>query len=162
MSDLVVHDERIRGKVAEVVSDREVILNRGSDHGIEEGMYFAILDGALIGVTDPDDEDSDLGSLRVVKIVVRAVQVAPRMTLARTFRSRTVNVGGVGGGGFGILTAALEAPRYEERVEKLTLAENAPRKIDPKDSVVGRGDPFESADDDEVEDVRSVTVWEPR
>lgn len=156
---LVESNDRIRGKVAEVVSDREVILNRGSIHGVAPGMYFAILNPHTVGVTDPDTEES-LGDIRMVKIVVRAVEVAPKITLARTFRTRRVNLGGNGGLGIGGLASALREPQYVEQVEKLTLDKNAPRKIDPKDSVVDRGDPFESAEPDEVEDVRSISVWE--
>lgn len=152
--------DRIVGKVAEVVSDREVILNRGSNHGVEAGDYFAILDPDTVGVTDPDTGEA-LGDIRVVKIVVQAVEVAPKLTLARTFRTQTVNIGGSGIGLAGIANA-LASPEYVEQVETLILDRNAPRKIDPKDSVVRRGDPFESASPEEVEDVRSVTTWEKR
>lgn len=152
-------EERIRGKVAEVVSDREVILNRGSEHGVHAGMYFAILDPGAVGITDPDTGEP-LGDIKMVKIVVRAIEVAPKLTLARTFRSRRVNVGGSGALGIGVLARAMQEPEYVDQVEKLTLDKNSPRKIDPKDSVVKRGDPFESAEPEEVEDVRSITVWE--
>lgn len=156
--------ERLQGKVAEVVSDREVILNRGSEHGVRAGMYFAILDPDAVGITDPDTGE-ELGGIRVVKIVVQAVEIAPKLTLARTFKTRTVNIGGTGTGGFSSLAAILATPKppeYVEQVEKLTLDRNAPKKIDPNDSVVFRGDPFESATPSEVEDVRSISVWEPR
>ncbi|MBF4604703.1 hypothetical protein [Curtobacterium sp. VKM Ac-2884] len=166
MSDGVVElardpdgESRIRGKVAEVVSDREVILNRGAEHGVRAGMYFAILDPGAVGITDPDTNEP-LGDIKVVKIVVRAIEVAPRITLARTFRTRRVNVGGTGALGMRNIVAAMQEPEYVDKVEKLTLDKNSPRKIDPKDSVVGRGDPFESAEPEEVEDVRSITVWE--
>lgn len=154
-------EERIRGKVAEVVSDREVILNRGSEHGVRPGMYFAILDPDAVGITDPETGEP-LGDIKVVKIVVRATDVAPKITLARTFRTRRVNVGGTGALGLSGFARAMQEPEYIEQVEKLTLDRNSPRKIDPNDSVVGRGDPFELATPEEVEDVRSITVWEPR
>lgn len=150
-------DERIRGKVAEVVSHRELILNRGSEHGVKVGDFFAVLDPRSVGITDPDTGDP-LGDIRKVKIVVQAVEVAPRLTLARTFRTRRVNLGGTGAG-LGALTAAMQAPRYVDQVETLRLDDNAPRKIDPADSVVDRGDPFEEATSEEAEDVRSITVW---
>lgn len=160
LAHIVEPERRVQGKVAEVVSDREVILNRGSEHGVYPGMYFAILDPSAVGITDPDT-DEPLGDIKIVKIVVRAVDVAPKLTLARTFRSRRVNVGGTGMG-LSVFASALREPEYVEKVEKLTLDRNSPRKIDPKDSVVGRGDPFESATPEEVEDVRSITVWEER
>jgi hypothetical protein len=148
----------IRGLVAEVVSDRELILNRGSDDGVEEGMYFAVLNPDTIAVTDPESGE-DLGGIKVVKITVQAVEVGPRLTLARTFRTKTVNVGGTGTG-FASVFASMQAPEYVEKVEKLTIAEDTPRKIDPSRSIVGRGDPFEEVDAAEAEDVKSITVWE--
>lgn len=158
-SELARHDNRIRGTVAELVSDREVILNRGALHGVTEGMYFAILDPGTIGVTDPETNEP-LGDIRVVKIVVQAVEVAAKMTLARTFRTRRVNVGGQGG--LGSIASWMVEPKWVEQVEKLRLDENTPRKIDPADSVVQRGDPFETASPGEIEDVRSITVWETK
>jgi hypothetical protein len=153
--------EVVRGFVAEVVSDREVILNRGSQQGVQEGQYFAILDPDTIEVTDPETGD-DLGGIKVVKIVVRAVEVAPKLTLARTFRTKTVNIGGTGVGaitGFRAAFAGMEPPEMVEQVERLTINKNAPRKIDPSDSIVLRGDPFEQISEAEVEDVKSITVW---
>lgn len=159
LAQITDHDERIYGKVAEVVSDREVILNRGVEHGVQIGMYFAILDPSAVGITDPDTGES-LGDIKMVKIVVRAIEVAPKLTLARTFRTRRVNVGGTGALGLSTFARAMQEPEFVEKVERLTLNKNSPRKIDPKDSVVGRGDPFESATPEEAEDVRSITVWE--
>lgn len=148
----------IRGKVAEVVSDRELILNRGAEHGVYEGMYFSVLDPTTIDVTDPESGES-LGGIKIVKIVVRAVEVAPKLTLARTFRTRTINLGG-SGTALSAIANSLAAPRLVEQVEKLTVDKNSPRKIDPSQSIVHRGDPFEEADETDVEDTRSVTVWE--
>lgn len=147
--------DRISGKVAEVISDREVILNRGSDHGVEPGMYFAILNPDTVGIPDPDTGE-DLGGFRVVKVVVRAIEVAPKLTLARTFRTRTVNVGGTGSSILGMMNP----PKYEEQVEKLTLDANAPRKIAPSESIVHVKDPFEESTREEAQDSRTVTLWE--
>lgn len=151
--------DKIRGKVAEVVSDRELILNRGSEHGVEAGMFFSILNPNTIGITDPDSGEP-LGGIRTVKIVVRAVEVAQKITLARTFRKRTVNVGGSGSSALSSMADFLNPPKYVEQVEKLTIDKNAPRKIRPGDSLVDRGDPFEQAEPEDVEDVKTITVWE--
>lgn len=152
---------RLRGQVAELVSDREVILNRGSNHGVQAGQYFAILNPDTIGITDPETGE-DLGGIRVVKVVVVAVEVAPKLTLARTFRTKTLNMGGTSNAlsAFASVSNILAAPKYVETVEKLTLDKNAPRKISPSESVVSTGDPFEEAYDDEVEDVRTITLFE--
>lgn len=156
-------DERrfpITGSVAQLVSDRELILNRGSDNGVQEGMYFAIIDPSYQGVTDPETGES-LGDFRLVKVAVRAVEVAPRLTLARTFRTRTVNVGGTNSslGSVGSIAAAFTAPRYIEQVERLSYDETARRKITEEESAVNRGDPFEQISEEDAEDVKTVTVF---
>ncbi|MDJ0348948.1 hypothetical protein [Cryobacterium sp. PH29-G1] len=160
MSDHIEELPRLTGHVAELVSDREVILNRGSTHGVREGQYFAILNPDTIGITDPITGE-DLGGIRVVKVVVVAVEVAPKLTLARTFRTKTLNIGGSGGPTLAAMSAMFNTPKYIETVEKLTLDKNAPRKIAPSESVVSKGDPFEEAREDEVEDVRTITLFEP-
>jgi hypothetical protein len=151
-------DTRIRGLVAEVISDREVVLNRGSTHGVREGMYFAILNPDTQQVTDPETGES-LGGIRAVNVTVVAVEVAPKLTLARTFRTKRVNVGGNGVNWGRLLRGDNEEPNYVEQIERLTLRPDSPRRIDPSQSVVQRGDPFESADQYEVSDVRSITMW---
>ncbi|WAC69351.1 hypothetical protein [Microbacterium sp. SL75] len=152
---------RLRGQVAELVSDREVILNRGSNHGVQEGQYFAILNPDTIGITDPETGE-DLGGIRVVKVVVVAVEVAAKLTLARTFRTKTLNVGGSSTAASTLagVSSMFNPPKYVETVEKLTIDRNAPRKISPSESVVSKGDPFEEAYEDEVEDVRTITLFE--
>jgi len=43
---------RIKGKVAAILSRRELILNIGSEDGVEIGMKFVILNSKGIDVTD--------------------------------------------------------------------------------------------------------------
>jgi hypothetical protein len=150
----------VTGQVAQLVSDREVILNRGSVDGVHEGMYFAILDPNFQDVTDPETGES-LGDFRVVKVAVRAVEVASRLTLARTFRTRTVNVGGTNTSmnSLSAFATAVSAPRYIEQVERLTLDETRRQPIRPEDSAIDRGDPFEEIDAEDAEDVKTVTVF---
>ncbi|UKF27084.1 hypothetical protein [Clavibacter nebraskensis] len=149
---------KVYGKVAEVISDREVILNRGSAHGVKEGMYFAIYNPDARRVTDPDTGE-DLGPLREIVVTVVAVEVGQKMTLARTFRSKKVNIGGTGLGISAAIFSGFAEPNYVDRVETLvTSAEEDDEEDDDFERVVDRGDPFESADNFEVTDVRSVTV----
>lgn len=152
-------DQPISGHVAEIVSDREVILNKGSSDGVTEGMYFKIIDPAGIGVKDPITGE-DLGGIKRIKVVVKAVEVAPRLTLARTFRKRTVNVGGAGRGGISDVALLMTPEKYVEQVEKLRLDSKASKPIGPSESVVSKGDPFESSTPQEAELAQTVTTWE--
>lgn len=149
----------IIGKVAEIISDREVILNRGRADGVKKGMYFKILDPAGIGITDPDTGE-DLGGIKRIKIVVVAVEVADRLTLAQTFRTRSVNVGGSSDIGLSTIANLMAPVKYVEQVEKLRLDPSAGKPLGPSESVVSKGDPFELSDRAEAENSQSVTVWE--
>lgn len=143
----------LRGKVAEVVSEREVILNKGKQDGVREGSYFKVLDPAMTEIVDPDT-GADLGGFSVIKVVVVAIQVADRVTLARTFRRNRVNVGGIAGG----FSSLMSPPEYVEQIERIRREEPAPGTRLPTDSVVRVGDPFQVATPKEIEDVQTVTV----
>ena len=56
---------QIAGKVAAIIDDTTLVLNIGADHGVVEGMAFAIF--ASHGeIVDPDSGES-LGSWEMVK-----------------------------------------------------------------------------------------------
>lgn len=148
--------EKITGKVAEIVSDRELILNRGAEHGITKGMYFNILDPSSIGIKDPDTGE-DLGGIKRIKITVVAVEVAARITLAQTFRTKTVNIGG--SGMMAGYTNMFASPKIVEKAETLRLDPDGPKPMGASESVVSKGDPFESGDAADANAARSVTIW---
>lgn len=83
----MARESRIEGRVAAVIDDEELVINRGSEHGVEVGMRFAVLQPEAIPITDPETEES-IGSLPLVKTVVKVVRVnGPRLSTARTFRT---------------------------------------------------------------------------
>jgi hypothetical protein len=158
--------DRVMGKVARVTSDRELIINRGSDDGVENGMYFYIK-GEPEEITDPDT-DQVLGEVAPIKVVVRADEVAEKFCIARTFRSRRVKVsdaveGGVLygslGAGMNPLRDALQPPRpakFETQIETLRMDPKKGSPIKAAESVVQRGDVAESVSEDE--DINPVTT----
>lgn len=147
---------RIQGLVTQIVSNREVILNRGTEHGLKRGSYVAVLDPNTESVRDPETGD-DLGGLRRIKAVLRVVDVAPKIALAQTFRTRRVRVGG----GMGMLGMAntLAEPKYETRIETLQLDPQISTPISAEDSAIATKDPFEVVTAEEAEDARTVTIW---
>jgi hypothetical protein len=149
-------DDKIVGKVAEIVSDRELILNRGSDHGVEKGMYFNVLDTATDSIKDPETGEV-LGGFKRIKISVVAVEVAEKITLAQTFRSKTVNLGGQGG--LGSMVNIFAEPRIVERVETLKLDPTAAKPLGASESAVAVGDPFEQGVASDGDSARAVTLW---
>ncbi len=141
-------------KVVKVITDREVAVSGGAEAGIAIGDTLLIL-GPPIQIKDPDN-DEILGEVVTNKAVVRVYDVKDRFALARTFRTRTVNLGGTGA--FNPLGKIFEAPKYETRTETLRRSKEAGDVLSPQESIVEVGDPVEKFKGDD-EDVPSSTVW---
>lgn len=146
--------DRIAGQVARVTSDRELIINRGAEHGVKVGMNFAIK-GPPVEVTDPETNEP-IGSVAPVKVVVQVADVDEKFCIARTFRTRSVLVraaqeaGPMYNGlvGVGRLDSYLQPPRpaeYETLVETLRVNPDAVGvPIAEEESAVQVGDIAES------------------
>ena len=117
--------EPIRGKVARVLNSREVALNKGSSDGVEVGMIFKILSPAS-AIKDPDTGEL-LGSIELEKISVEISAVYERVSVASTYRTHKVNVGGIGIGMGLIPPKSLNPPKWETRVESLKTDANKGR-----------------------------------
>lgn len=138
-------DERIRGSVAQILTEREVVINRGVADGVEVGMRFAILNSKGANITDPET-GAELGSVDVDKALVKVVRVHEHMSVARTFRSTLV--GGFGVTGFsemfgGPTRSIPETLRAEGKTYK--------QELDDADSLVKRGDPVVQVVGDEFD-----------
>ncbi len=75
----------IEGNVAKILNTRELIINRGSQDGVELNMEFVVLDPALT-IIDPHTEEC-LGQLEREKIRVRVFETHPRFSVARTYET---------------------------------------------------------------------------
>ena len=126
----------IRGKVARVLNEREVAINRGAVDGVESEMEFKILNSDVQEVCDPDTNEY-LGSVQSPKASVKVTLVYDRMSVARTFRKRRVNVGGTGVG-----IGLFDPPKWENHYETLRLKDASLEEIDESDSYVSTGDPI--------------------
>jgi hypothetical protein len=74
----------IEGKVAAILNARELVINRGSKHGVQEGMTFAVLDNTGASIKDPDTNE-EIGSVLRDKIRVKIVQVKDSLSVGRTY-----------------------------------------------------------------------------
>lgn len=145
------------GLVAQVVSDREVILNKGISSGLQENDYVVVIDPQTLSIPDPETGE-ELGGLKRIKAVLRVAESTENLSLAKTFRTKRVRTGG----GFGLTTSLndmMSSPRYETRVETLKFDPQAGLPIDENDSVISVGDPFETIPPEEAEDTKTVTLW---
>lgn len=76
----------IEGVVAEILTMRELVINRGSEDGVTVGMRFAILNSKGPDIKDPETGKS-LGSVELEKTVVKIVRVQEHLSVGRTFRT---------------------------------------------------------------------------
>ncbi|MCT0230422.1 hypothetical protein KQ306_06085 [Synechococcus sp. CS-1324] len=130
---------QIRGKVAQVLNSRELALNVGTDHGVQVGMLFDVLDPKGEDIVDPDTGDV-LGSLARPKVRIKVISVQPKLAVASTYKKARINIGGVGIGSAG-LAQLLSPPEYVTQYETLKTTEKTWEDISEKDSYVKRGDP---------------------
>lgn len=134
----MTHREPIAGSVAQILNARELVINRGAEHGVSKGMRFAILDTKADDIRDPDTGEI-LGSVDRPKVTVEIVQVKPKLSLGRTFKKRRVNVGGSNSlTGFAGLFAP---PKWETHYETLRTTESTWEDLDESESYVKIADP---------------------
>lgn len=124
--------ERIEGKVAQILNARELVINRGEQHGVRAGMQFAVLNRHGADILDPETGEQ-LGSVEIEKAVVKIVRTQDRLSVARTFRTfRTSGMPSV---------AALFAPQ-QTRYETLKTDERTYKEeLTEEESYVKVGDP---------------------
>jgi hypothetical protein len=125
-------DDRIKGEVAAILTRRELVLNRGSDDGVREGMKFAVLNSKGLDVKDPKTGQV-LGSVELPKVLVEVVRVQPHLSVARTFNKvKVTGLSALGG---------LFDPTPASGIETLRSVEKPyEEELDEAESYVKRGD----------------------
>jgi len=129
-------DELLEGLVAQLLNERELVINIGSDAGVREGMEFAVLADMPIQIVDPGTNEP-LGNLDHEKVRVRATQILAKMAVCRTFKSWNV------GGQLNFLasyTAEAFGPRKTVYETFNAEKEAFPKPLTGKDSYVKIGD----------------------
>lgn len=133
----------LEGKVASVLNSREVALNIGQEAGVEIGMLFDILAEKPEEVIDPDT-GATLGSVNRPKVRVKVCHVDKLLSVATTFRTRRVNVGGTGAFAGALMGAsfsrALSPPEWVSKTETLKTTERTWEDLEESESYVKTGD----------------------
>ena len=130
--------EPIRGKVARILTSRDMVINVGSSSGVAVGMRFEVMDTKGQDVQDPDTGEL-LGSIERPKVRVQVSKVQERLSVASTYKTFTVNVGGTGVGAS--LSHMFMPPKRVTKYESLKTEEKTWEDLDEKDSYVKIGDP---------------------
>ena len=130
----------MRGKVARILDTRHLVINLGSENGVIVGMYFDILDPKGEDIRDPDTAEV-LGSIERPKVRVQIVKAEARLSVAATFKKKTVNVGGRGGLAVGGLAEMFMPPKHVTKYETLKTTEKTWEDLEESESFVKTGDP---------------------
>ena len=120
----------IEGKVAKILNTRELVINRGADDGVKDGMRFEVVDD-FAPIFDPDTGET-LGTIKRVKIRVKVSHVQPRFSIARTYETYQAS-------NFAAVFASMTSPRTVTRVKTIASgSETTP--IEEGESYVDVGD----------------------
>ena len=139
----------IRAKVARVLNPREIAISAGHDIGVSDGMIFDVISATEEDVLDPDTREV-LGSVERRKVRVKVVDVKEKLSVARTYRKKVVNVGGTHE--LERIAKLLSPPRYVTEYETLTASKAAWDYLSGSERDVETGDPVVQVmypDDDE-------------
>ena len=146
---MTTESKLIRGKVARILNARELILNIGLEHGVRTEMLFDVLDKASEDIQDPDTGEI-LGTVNRPKVRVKIAHVQQKMSVATTYRSRDVNVGG-SGPSLDDWSSLFIPPRWVRQYETLKTDETTWENLKEEDSYVATGDPVVEVIDDSDE-----------
>ena len=143
--------KRVEGKVAQILNARELVINRGTEHGVDVGMRFAILNTRGAGIVDPET-GKDIGSIELPKVLVKVVRVQELLSVARTFRTIKVAGGSLYVGAFDALTRAPKIVPETLKTDESRLQD----ELDESESYVKISDPAVQIIGDEY-DTESAT-----
>jgi len=86
----------IRGQVAKLVNEEELIINRGKEAGVVSGMTFWVMDPSTEHILDPETGE-DLGGVPRTKVRVMVTSVGSRVSLAERVAPSSNPFSGVAG-----------------------------------------------------------------
>jgi hypothetical protein len=84
----------VEGKVAKILGNSEIVINRGSGQGVRRGMLFEVFAPEGEEVWDPDTGET-LGTVEDVKAKAEVTEVKERLAVARIQNIHETPFGGV-------------------------------------------------------------------
>ena len=129
----------LSGKVAGLISARELIINIGSEQGVENGMKFKVLSSEPYVITNPDNGKT-LGELNREKVRVQVTEIHEKFSICSTFRKK--NIGGTAEWALtsgSMVDSILNPPKYKLETLKIEDSE-LPPPLSEEESYVKKGD----------------------
>ena len=136
MTSELIKRKRIEGKVAGVLTERELVINIGTSSGVHEGMIFKVLSNEPTEVRDPITNDL-LGVIDREKVRVRATEVEEKFAICKTYRVRVIGsdaLAGIAG------ISAIFAPRQEIPETLKAESKDTLPPLPEEESFVKKGD----------------------
>jgi hypothetical protein len=84
----------VEGKVAKILGNNEIVINRGRGQGVRQGMLFEIFAPEGEEVWDPDTGET-LGTVEDVKAKAEVTEVKDRLAVARLQNAHDTPFGAV-------------------------------------------------------------------
>ena len=123
----------LQGRVAQILNERELVINIGANNGVSKGMKFAVLAEVPTEVRDPQTKEP-LDQIDREKVRVEASEVRPKIAICKTYR--TIKTQGSYFWGNIRINELLNSPP-NERKETLRAKDSAlPPPLSPEDSYV--------------------------
>lgn len=120
-SDSMKESNLIEGVVAGILTERELAINVGDDHGVVLGTTFQVLANTPTEIKDPNT-GRVLGSIPREKVRVRATRVEPEFSICKTYRVHRIEGGPLHGLGRVLSPDLFDPPR---EIPETLKAENA-------------------------------------
>lgn len=82
-------NDRLEGRVVQILNERELTINLGQTSGVDTGMKFAVLAETPLKQVDPITDEL-LGELDREKVRVMATEVYEKFSVCRTYETVVV------------------------------------------------------------------------
>ena len=122
----------IEGRVAQVLNERELVINLGARDLVRKGMRFAVLAAKPLEIRDPETNEV-LGEVDREKVRVEAIEVQERLTVCATYETQVV------GGGLG-MPDVTELFGPTRTVKESFRASSHPSPLSEEESFIKIGD----------------------
>lgn len=150
--------KQIKAKVAMILNTREIAISAGENMGVKKGMYFDVIHPNGEDIKDPDTGEV-LGSLERKKVRLKIIDVREKISIASTYKSIKVNVGGDLESMYlniGPIARALMPPKWITKYQTIRSDEAPWDDLDEESSFIKVGDPviqvMQDVDSSEVDD----------
>lgn len=82
----------LQGRVAQILNERELVINIGSDQGVKPGMKFSVLSETPVEIHDPQSGEL-LDTVDREKVRVQATEIRQKITICKTYVKRKIGGG---------------------------------------------------------------------